>query len=440
MSIYAIISLIPVLAVVHILTLSFTVLLYYFFLQFYENLDQNTKLTEKQNKELTETKDKLTKLLIELEEEKQTTEKQKNELLKLELAIENASDPIVITDPEAKIIYVNKAVELITGYARNELIGAKPSLWGRQMSKEFYENLWYTIKTKKNNFHGLISNKKRDGTVYIADVNISPVINNEGEVLYFVGIERDVTQMKETDRMKTEFISLASHQLRTPLSTIKWYLEMLMDGDAGKMNKEQHEFITYINKANERMIELVNSLLNVSKIESGKLAIDPAPTDIVGVIDEIVTEMERRIKEKKLNFTLNISKEVPNSIDLDQKLVRQVIANILTNSVKYTPDFGSVNLDLYTDKDQLVFKVTDNGYGIPAKDQQKIYTKFHRGENIAKLDNDGTGLGLYLVRSIVEASGGKIWFESEENKGTTFWVSLPLAGVTAKKGIVSLDS
>ncbi|RJR27355.1 PAS domain S-box protein [candidate division WWE3 bacterium] len=440
LSIFSLLAFTPVITFILIITTALTSLLFYFFLQFYEYLNQKTKLTETQNAELTNTKDKLTKILIELEEEKQTTEKQKNELLKLELAIANASDPIVITDPDAKIIYANKAVEYITGYTKSEIIGASPALWGKQMSKEFYENMWYTIKTKKNNYHGLVTNKKKSGTKYIAEVHISPVINEKGDILYFVGIERDVTQLKEADRMKTEFISLASHQLRTPLSTMKWYLEMLMNGDVGKMNKEQNDFIKYINKANERMIELVNSLLNVSKIESGKLMVDPVPTDIVMLIEEVVNEIARKIEEKKIQFSMDVNRSVPKTINLDPKMFRQVVSNLLSNSIKYTPDYGMVSIALYTEDKNLVVQVKDNGYGIPAKDQSKLFTKFHRGENIAKMENDGTGLGLYLVKAILDASEGKLWFESEENKGSTFWVSIPLEGIKRSEGDVTLDS
>jgi PAS domain S-box-containing protein len=367
--------------------------------------------------------------------------KQSLELQKFKLAVEGASDHIIITDPEGIILYANNGVEKITGFSSREVVGHKAGakdLWGGLMPLEFYKTLWETIKIKKEVFSQEISNKRKDGTHYIAQSTISPILDQNKKVLFFVGIERDITKAKDIDRMKTEFISLASHQLRTPLSAMKWFLELLLTSDSGKLTKDQTKYISNINISNERMIELVNSLLSVSRIESGRIVIDPKPTDIKTMLEGVIQEVEKMAEDKEIKLSLSVPTQL-EKLNVDPKLMRNVYSNLVTNAIKYTPKNGKVSIIVSKKDDKLLSQVTDTGYGIPKEEQPKMFEKFFRAANILKKEPNGNGLGLYLVKEIVESSNGRIWFESKENEGTTFWFEIPLSGMKAKKGEVTIE-
>ncbi len=355
-------------------------------------------------------------------------------------ALNYVTDHIVITDKDGIVLYANEMAEKITGFSLSEIIGKKvgsKETWGGQMSVDFYSGMWKKINNGKK-FSGFIKNKKKNGELYDAYITIFPV-KIKSNLEYFVSLERDITHEKELDKMKTDFISLASHQLRTPLSAMKWYLEMLLDGDAGELSEEQKSFIQNIDNSNERMIELVNSLLNISRVESGRLIIDPKETNIIEVIEDVISDVKPKAKERGITFLFEGVPSLPIIIS-DPKLIRNVYMNLLTNAIKYTPNGGSVTLKISKNATDIVSEVTDTGMGIPKKDQEKIFTRFFRAENARAKVTDGNGLGLYLVKSVVEVCGGKIWFTSQIGKGTTFSFTLPLKGIPAKKGEVSIES
>ena len=285
---------------------------------------------------------------------------------------------------------------------------------------------------------------RTDGEKFPVAVTATPVVVDKKAVGAVV-IFRDITHEKDIDQAKSEFVSLASHQLRTPLSTISWYTEMLLDEDAGKLNDNQKSYLHEVYEGNRRMIDLVNALLNVSRIELGTFAVDPEQMSIVDISKSVLAEIKPDITAKNMNIVEKYDPKVP-VINADPKLIRIIFQNLLTNAVKYTPAKGTITVEIKMDKpvptaikEDIFITVADNGYGIPKNQQDKIFTKLFRADNIKPKVTSGTGLGLYIVKSIIEQANGKVSFESEENKGTTFKIVMPTSGMEKKLGAKGLE-
>jgi len=246
------------------------------------------------------------------------------------------------------------------------------------------------------------------------------------------------TEEKEIDRAKNEFVALASHQLRTPLSIINWYADGLLSGTVGGTPEGRKKYLDGIYQANRRMIELVDALLNVSRIDLGTIAIKPEPIQLKSMAMNILGEFEPQVKSKRLIVSVDYDESLP-VVNADHKFMRVIIENLVSNAVKYTPSDGKITVRFKKQDPNILISVEDTGFGIPSSQKEKVFTKLFRADNVRAKDTDGTGLGLYIVKSVVEQTGGKVWFESTENKGTTFYVTLPLKGMRARDGIKELS-
>lgn len=415
-------------------------------------LDSKILELEEKNKDFEDSQKAVINLLEDVENEKDMSEELAKDLEKFKLAVDNVSDHVVITDSEGIVIYGNKAIEKITGYTLNEAMNKKAgTLWkSNKMPKEFYEQMWKTIKVDKEIFVGEIINKRKNGDEYQAAVSISPILDKKGDIIFFVGLEKDITKEKEIDRAKTELISLASHQLRTPLSTINWYTEMLLSGDAGEINEDQKSYLQEIYTGNQRMVDLVNALLNVSRLELGTFMIEPEMGDLVSLGEDVIKEVHPLITQRKQKIEFIHEDNIPE-ISIDSKLLRMVMQNLLSNSIKYTQEEGNIALSMKLvhkgdeidgmkiKDDSVLVSVSDNGYGITNSQQDKIFSKLFRADNIKDKSTEGTGLGLYIIKIIIDNSGGQIWFKSEENKGTSFHFTVLLSGMKRKEGTKTLS-
>lgn len=387
--------------------------------------------------------EQIRKILNDLQERSQSLNMEK---LKSDALLANIGDGIIATDQDGNITVLNDSIEKLLGWSREELIN-RPAI---QALKLLYKDSKDVPLSKRPMVLALSTGekvstplgetyyyKRKDGSTFPAGITVTPFVLN-GKIVGTVSIIRDITIEKNIDQAKTEFVSLASHQLRTPLTSINWYSEMLLSEDMGKINETQKEYAQTIWNSSQRMTDLVNSLLNVSRLELGTFIIEPKPIEITAVAEDVLKELEVKIREKKIKIE---KKYKPKQINLsaDDKLLRIVFQNLLSNAVKYTPDNGRVSVKIEKQTNKFYIEVSDTGYGIPQKDQPFIFGKLFRADNIQQKDIEGTGLGLYIVKTIIENAGGKTWFESVENKGTTFFVTLPLGGMLKKEGSKPLN-
>lgn len=230
--------------------------------------------------------------------------------------------------------------------------------------------------------------------------------------------------LKELDKAKDDFISMASHQLRTPLTTIKGYVSMIEEGDAGKVNTQQHEFLKNALTGSERMGKMIMELLNVSRMSTGKFKIEPKPVDLAEVVSEEVDQLKLHASAKGIQLIYNPPKG-PVNCEIDEDKTRQVIMNFIDNAIYYTKQ-GSVTVGLEPEDGKVKLTVVDTGIGVPKAAIPKLFSKFYRADNAKVARPDGTGLGLFLAKRVVEEQGGKIIFATQEGKGSTFGFELPV--------------
>ena len=356
-----------------------------------------------------------------------------------EAILASIGDAVFAIDTKEKITLFNPAAEAISGFKQSEAIGKdyKDILaFVDESGKPDYSFIRRAISGHLASMKGNTKLIRKDSTLVEVADSAAPIRDTEGNLQGVIVVFRDVSSERELDRAKSEFVSLASHQLRTPLSAINWYSEMMLDQDAGKLSKDQQEYMKEIYEGNQRMIELVDSLLNVSRLEVGKLRNDPQDISIAELLDSLEKEMQTSIVTKKLSFAKSIEAKLP-IVRADPKLLRMIVQNLFSNAVKYTPPKGKVTITIRRahaneversgakSKDCLFMSVSDTGYGIPVEQQGKIFEKLFRADNVRKMDVEGTGLGLYIVKEVVKKLGGDIWFESAESLGTTFYVVVP---------------
>ncbi len=338
-------------------------------------------------------------------------------------------DGAISTDEFGRITRVNPAAQQLLGYSEAELLGAwfpkkivavtlddmPIKLIDRSITKAFLtgkpvsEKLYY---------------RRKDGEKIPVAINISPILL-EGKPLGAIEVFRDITLEQEVDRMKSEFISLASHQLRTPLSAIKTYTHMLYDGYMGDISDTQKKSLHTIITASDRMNELISTLLNITRMESGTIAVTPKALNLGVIVDEVLKELSLMATDKAIAVSLHSTPKASTNVRTDPLILKEVLTNLLTNALKYTPEGGRIRVKLRERKTDILIAVEDSGWGIPKYSQDQVFSKFFRAHNIVQRETSGTGLGLYLVKGLLDALGGEIWFVSQEGKGTTFFFTLP---------------
>ena len=347
----------------------------------------------------------------------------------LETVIESMGESAVIIDQHGLVIRANKLALNLLGYKEKELMGQ------RFMSKAKILNVDKKSIDKINRpmVRAILSGRPAYDYVYYETrdkktiplfVSAAPIINNAkpiGLILVF----RDISMEEAVDKMKSEFIALASHQLRTPLSSIKTYSHMLLDGYMGEIDEQKKPALETIVAATNRMNELIGTLLHITRLESGTIVIEKKPVDMIQIIQEILDEMEIFTKYKSIKLKLVVKCKESTKIRSDGPLIQEVMSNLVSNAIKYSKQDGIVTITVTALKDKVTVTIKDNGLGIPAEAKKQIFSKFFRATNVTRIETNGTGLGLYLVKGLVDELGGHISFTSQEDKGSTFRFSLP---------------
>ncbi len=247
--------------------------------------------------------------------------------------------------------------------------------------------------------------------------------------LLYRAIQGANEKLKQVDKLKDEFVSLTSHELRTPMTVIKSYVWLLLEGKTGQLTDQQKLYLKRTYDSTIRLIEMVNDMLNISRIESGRFTINPIPMNLVALVQEVVSEMQAKAQELGVHLFASVPDTIPPQITADSDRIKQVLINLIGNSLKFTPKDGSVTVICEQKDTSMLVRVKDNGMGIRAEDMEKLFKKFNMlgGSYLTKQAGQGSGLGLYLSKNLIELHHGRIWVESEgEGKGATFSFTLPI--------------
>lgn len=263
----------------------------------------------------------------------------------------------------------------------------------------------------------------KNGRTVPVSITVSPIIL-DGRPVGAVQVFRDITIENEIDRMKSEFISLASHQLRTPLSTIQTYAHMMDEDYMGDMNADQRRALHTIITATNTMNELIGMLLNIARIESGSIAVNSKRLNASSIVQDVSKQLSLNASSKNITLKFHPPEQAV-WLQADILILKEILLNLIGNAIKYTPPDGEVTVKVAARPNDVLFTIKDTGIGIPQQAQEKIFSKFFRAQNVVRQETTGTGLGLYVVKGLVSTLHGRVWFKSEENKGTTFYVSLP---------------
>lgn len=336
-------------------------------------------------------------------------------------------DGIVVLDKDNNILRINEAITEITGYEPQEVIGhpcAKVFRCEKYKEAGIAFGLAY-LSASNPTYYEEVTTITKDGRPTDIGVRCTRAKHFPGHRGTNLILIRDLSKIHEAEVMEHDFVSMTSHQLFTPLSIIRGHLALLMDGALGKITEKQKYFLEQSMHSTKRMVGLVSELLSISRLEERKITLNFAPTNLTDTIKASINELQPLATRGSVQLKFNAPKSPVPMVIVDAEKVTQVLQNVIDNAIKYTPKKGTVQIDIQTEPENVVISVQDNGIGIPKEDLPKLFQRFFRSSNTLSLDSKGTGLGLYIAKVIVERHQGKIWAESVEGKGSTFYVSLP---------------
>jgi PAS domain S-box-containing protein len=358
---------------------------------------------------------------LALSQQSDAREKAEETLHQLAAIVEHSNDAIFATTLEGTILTWNAGAERLYGYSQEEMRGQQVSLV--QAGPASFHALHRVTRGERVQQVETV-NVTKDGRRIDVALTISPMLDRKGQVIGTSTIARDITEQKQLEQMKDDFVGTVSHELRTPLTAIKGFIELVADGEAGPLSEAQREFLQIASRNTDRLGNLINDLLDVNRIEAQHLEIRNEPTSLVSVLNDVAATFGPMAETKGLEFRAQID-PIPVVVGDPPRLV-QVFSNLVSNAIKYTPK-GEVGLRARVNQDWAEICVYDTGIGLSLDEQARLFTKFFRGGNRVVTQSGGTGLGLVIVKAIVEKHHGTVEVESRPGEGTRFRVRLPLA-------------
>lgn len=344
--------------------------------------------------------------------------------------LESVADGVYVVDNNRQIALWNKAAERITGFSEKEMIGLACSKTitdsGDTCGSECaaFCDIAARLDEGSSSVNYEVLTRRHNGDKIWLNVSAAPIRDSDGTIAGVVHVFRDVSEYKEIDRMKSDFVATVSHELRTPLTSILGFSKTLLRNDVSFPDASRESFLLEIVREGERLARLIEDVLSVSRIEAGSLQLDLKPTDPSPTVHQVVKNVSRLTSIH--NFIINVPEGL-SQIHADIDKLYQVLLNLLVNAVKYSPEGGPVVVSASEEKECVRFMVADQGVGINSEHLPHIFERFYRVEEGDKKGTAGTGLGLYVSKSLVEEMGGRIWVESTEGEGSRFYFDLPVA-------------
>lgn len=391
-----------------------------------DELDQKAKILIQQTTELTRTKNWLNEALVKSDKLRIQADgarrDQENEKNKVAAIIQNLNDGLIMVNLEGEMILINKNAEKTLDVKKEKMVG-------RRLQESNNSNLVkiaYLLGIKDEEF------KKRELVIdrepkEIFEISTADVGDIKGKLLGRLIVLHDVTREKAIEQMKSEFVSIAAHQLRTPVSAVKWALNLILAGDLGKITEKQKDILQKGYQSNERMIVLINDLLDVARIEEGRFVFDKVRISFADLIQRVLSSLKPKAAEKKINLVFEKDDQENFEIFVDKEKIELAVHNLIENAISYSPNKAAVVVAIKKAEGNLIFSVKDEGWGISKSQQLRLYSKFFRGDEAVKANTEGTGLGLFIVKNVIDGHGGKVWFETKEGQGSTFYFSLPFS-------------
>ncbi len=345
---------------------------------------------------------------------------------RLDAIIQNSADGVMILDPQRRIRVFNHALEEMTGWSAEEALGQPCSrvlaLKDRQ-GEDICETTCLLLQPEPEEHLYVEGDIKRpDGSVVTVGITYSPLYDREGRLVNVIANVRDITRFREAEEMKSTFVSVISHELKSPVSIIKGYADTLRREDAEWDAETLRQGLTAIAEESDRLNRLIDNLLDASRLQASAFKLELSYAQVDKLAEKVVEEFRTQSDEHM--FTLDFPPDFP-AVQGDIERLRQVLTNLLSNAIKYSPRGGLIRTGGWADDDWVYVYVADEGIGIPRSEQERIFERFYRAESPLSRRTEGAGLGLYLCKEVVEAHGGKIWVQSEPGRGAKFIFKLP---------------